>query len=424
MLLSCGKFRSFPSKRPLQSLFGRKAGSKQCYIVDLKHFEANWRRRVLHMSREKQKLDNELKGLHHVSLTKQESLEAYQTIVDRISKTNKQEKSRLYVTRAFVTISTLFVIAIIGWFIYSGMSPEHYSIPNASNSNQLDGIELEITTDKKHYSLHEDLIANVKLTNHTNKERVIYVPTPVEEEEGIAAVMIEKRNETAVQFLDPQTNIDLPNINGRVFDDFVQVTLGANESIEQKFQWNKALFIQETEDIVPADKGEYILSSFVVLDDLQGQMEYDELENQLITKLTLNLYDKEKPHDLYTEEACADVAIICINARTKDNAVKVSIGSSQLDSEDGRTIMGDSFEHDINMETLLVEANGTITLEFIHNYPEKLTIYQLDHNERGEGKELEVPSFQAPAKSGFYTYEIEGVYSNGHAEHYLLIKVK
>lgn len=90
--------------------------------------------------------------------------------------------------------------------------------------------------------------------------------------------MIEKRNETAVQFLDPKTNLDLPNINGRVFDDYVQVTLGANETIEQKFQWNKALFNQEAEDIVPADTGEYILSSFVVLDDLQAQTEDDEPE--------------------------------------------------------------------------------------------------------------------------------------------------
>ncbi|MBS3678971.1 hypothetical protein KGF86_01985 [Ornithinibacillus massiliensis] len=375
-------------------------------------------------SEKQHNLENELKGLSQFSLTEEESTEAFQTIMNRIriSKTNKQANRRLYVTRAFVTTSTLFVITIIGWFIYSGMSPEHDSFRNASNSNQLDGIELEITVDKKHYSLYEDLIANVTLTNHTNKERVIYVPTSVEEEEGIAAVMIEKRNETAVQFLDPKTNLDLPNINGRVFDDYVQVTLGANETIEQKFQWNKALFIQETEDIVPADTGEYILSSFIVL-DLQDQTEYAEPEKQLITKLTLNLYDKEKPHDLYTEEACVDTAIVCVNARTKNNAVKVSIGSSQLDSEEGRMIMGDRFEHDINMETLLIEPNGTITLEFIYNYPEKLTIYQLDHHERGEGKELELPSFQAPAKSGYYTYEIDGVYSNGHAIHYLQIKV-
>ncbi|WP_339212714.1 hypothetical protein [Ornithinibacillus sp. FSL M8-0202] len=369
-------------------------------------------------------LENELKGLSQVSLTEAESTEAFQIIMNRISKTNKQANRRLYVTRAFVTTSTLFVIAIIGWFIYSGISPEHDSFRSASNSNQLDGIELEITIDKKHYSLHEDLIANVTLTNYTNKQRVIYVPTSVEEEEGIAAVMIEKRNETAVQFLDPKTNLDLPNINGRVFDDYVQVTLGANETIEQKFQWNKALFNQEAEDIVPADTGEYILSSFVVLDDLQAQTEDDEPEKQLITKLTLNLYDKEKPHDLYTEEACADTAIVCVNARTKDNAIKVSIGSSQLGNEEGRMIMGDSFERDINTETLLVKPHGTITLEFIHHYPEKLTIYQLDHHERGEGKELELPSFQAPEKSGYYTYEIDGVYSNGHAIHYLKIKVK
>lgn len=93
-------------------------------------------------------LENELKGLSQVSLTEAESTEAFQIIMNRISKTNKQANRRLYVTRAFVTTSTLFVIAIIGWFIYSGISPEHDSFRSASNSNQLDGIELEITIDK------------------------------------------------------------------------------------------------------------------------------------------------------------------------------------------------------------------------------------------------------------------------------------
>lgn len=65
--------------------------------------------------------------------------------------------------------------------------------------------------------------------------------------------------------------------------------IGANETIEQKFVWNKELLNQETKEIVKADNGEYVLSTFVILDEIKTQEEYYEPEKQVISKLNFTI---------------------------------------------------------------------------------------------------------------------------------------
>ncbi|MFJ7935639.1 hypothetical protein [Sporosarcina sp. NPDC096371] len=91
------------------------------------------------------------------------------------------------------------------------------------------------------------------------------------------------------QMLSPQNNQDIPNIKERSFYDYVLVELGANETIEQEFVWNKELFNQESEEIVKADRGEYILSTFVILDEIKDEKEYYEPEKQVISKLNFTI---------------------------------------------------------------------------------------------------------------------------------------
>ena len=104
-------------------------------------------------------------------------------------------------------------------------------------------------------------------------------------EEGISAVMVERKNQSLWKLLNPQNNKDIPNVKERSFYDFVLVEIGANETIEQEFRWDKELFNQESREIVEADSGEYILSAFIILDELNNQEEYYEPEKQLISKL-------------------------------------------------------------------------------------------------------------------------------------------
>lgn len=154
-------------------------------------------------------------------------------------------------------------------------------------TNELDGIELELALDKQKLTANNDVDATVTITNHNKTKKTIYVPTPKDTEEGIAAVTMTKKNE-GLQLLDPIDSQDIPNIKERTYYDFVLVELDADETIEQHYQWDKELFDQESEKNVKAEKGDYILSSFVILDELTEQKEHYEPEKQLVSKFTFS----------------------------------------------------------------------------------------------------------------------------------------
>lgn len=156
-------------------------------------------------------------------------------------------------------------------------------------SNEMEGIELELTINKQEISPGDEVVVKVILTNHNDSRREIFVPIPNDTEEGISAVMVERKNKTLWQFLNPQNNKDIPNIKERSFYEFVRVELGTNETIEQEFRWNKELVNQESREVVEVDSGEYILSSFIILDELNNQKEYYEPEKQLISKLNFTV---------------------------------------------------------------------------------------------------------------------------------------
>lgn len=152
-------------------------------------------------------------------------------------------------------------------------------------SNEIDGIELELSIKKQEYLSDDEIVATVILTNHNDSQRKVYAPSPIDIEEGIAVVMVVRENQHAWQFLSPQNNKDIPSIKGRSFYDYILVQLEPNETIEQEFRWNRELFNQESREIIEANSGEYILSSFIILDELNNQKEYYEPEKQLISKL-------------------------------------------------------------------------------------------------------------------------------------------
>ena len=156
-------------------------------------------------------------------------------------------------------------------------------------SNEMEGIELKLTINKQEITPNDEVIVKVILTNHNDALREIYVPIPKDIEKGISAVMVERENKALWQFLSPKNNLDIPNIKERSFYDYVLVELGVNETIEQEFSWNKELLDQENRGIVEADSGEYILSTFIILDELHNQKEYYEPEMQLISKLNFTV---------------------------------------------------------------------------------------------------------------------------------------
>ena len=156
-------------------------------------------------------------------------------------------------------------------------------------SHEMEGIELKQTINKQEISLEDDVIVTVSLINHNDSEREIYVPIPKDLEEGISAVMVERKNQLLWQLLSPRNNQDTSNIKERSFYDYVRVELGANETIEQEFSWNKELLNQESREIVEAASGEYILSAFIILDELKNEQEYYEPEKQLISKLSFTI---------------------------------------------------------------------------------------------------------------------------------------
>ncbi|WP_339250293.1 hypothetical protein NSQ43_11410 [Sporosarcina sp. FSL W8-0480] len=147
-------------------------------------------------------------------------------------------------------------------------------------SNEMEGIELDLTINKQEFSQNDEIIAKVILTNHNDSPREIFVPIPVDTEEGISAVMVEKKDKMQWQLLSPENKQDISNIKGRSFYDYVLVEIGANETIEQEFVWNKELLNQESDEIIKADNGDYILSTFVILDEIKTQEEYYEPEKQ------------------------------------------------------------------------------------------------------------------------------------------------
>lgn len=175
---------------------------------------------------------------------------------------------------------TVFILILI----LSACSPEENTA-----SNEMEGIELELTINKQEISPDDEVVVKVILTNHNDSKREIFVPIPKDTEEGISAVMVKGKDQMLWQLLSPQNNQDIPNIKERTFYDFVLVELGANETIEQEFRWNKELLNQESREIVEADSGEYILSSFVILDKLNKQKDYYEPEKQLISKLNFTV---------------------------------------------------------------------------------------------------------------------------------------
>lgn len=163
------------------------------------------------------------------------------------------------------------------------------SSTESSISNEMEGIELDITINKQEMTLDDEVVAKVTLTNHNDSQIEIFVPIPSDIEEGIAAVMVEKENEMLSQLLSPENSLNIPNIKERTFYDFVLVKLGANETIEQEFRWNKELLNQGSREIVKADSGEYLLSTFVILDDLIDEKDYYEPEKQLISKVNFTV---------------------------------------------------------------------------------------------------------------------------------------
>ncbi|MCG3088937.1 lipoprotein [Sporosarcina cyprini] len=177
------------------------------------------------------------------------------------------------------------------YFIFISLLLTVSACSSAENiaSNELEGIELELSINKLEYSPNDEIIATVKLTNHNDSPRTVYAPIPADAEEGISAVMAWKKGENQWQFLSPQNNQDISNIKERSFYDYVLVELDADETIEQEFSWNRELFNEENDENFKADSGEYMLSTFVVLDEIKTQEEYFEPKKQVISKINIKL---------------------------------------------------------------------------------------------------------------------------------------
>ncbi|WP_336824249.1 hypothetical protein [Sporosarcina sp. USHLN248] len=152
-------------------------------------------------------------------------------------------------------------------------------------SNEQEGIELKVQLNQDSVSPNDEVLLHVTLTNHNDSTKEIYVPTPKETEEGIAAVMvIDEKDNRLYQFLSPHSTQKLSNVKERTFYDYVLVELGANESIEQQFLWNREFYDEQNEKSVTAQRGKYILSSFVILDELENEEDYFEPEKQIVSK--------------------------------------------------------------------------------------------------------------------------------------------
>ncbi|GGA89782.1 hypothetical protein [Ornithinibacillus halotolerans] len=375
-------------------------------------------------------LDKDLRSLRDFKLSEQETSESFQAIQTRVRKDKNREKVRFYFSKTMAAFSTVIVLLVVGWFLYDVLSPEFQQATPQSASNMMDGIELEISLEKKTYSLDEEFIATVKITNHNDTERVVYVPTPIDVEDTISAVMVEKKEQLLWRILPPHSNEALPNIQGRSFYDYVKVTLAVNETIEQKFYWNKELIDQASQQTINTGQGEYLISTLILLDEITSQEDYYEPEKQLISKLEFTVNYGKKQKDVFSKDDCPDTDDPCINAVTANHAVRVFSGTSvlEIENENGQIRMthGDFFgEIDEYLDTLEVTSNGDIMLDYINKVPEHLEVYFLDKDlERMEEVSLTKNTFNAPNKSGTYMFEIYGKYDNGTVHHYLEVKVK
>lgn len=134
-----------------------------------------------------------------------------------------------------------------------------------------------------------------------------------------------------------------------------------------------------------------------------------------------------KEDNVYSEENCLETYIPCVNAFTDKTTVKVLNGTSVLDRGGGNFIYGDFFKGDVErakLDMLVAEKNEVVTLEFINNKPQTITVFQLDGEEREKEIAMTQHTFTVPNKSGTYKYELYGEYSNGTVHHYLKIKVE
>ena len=131
-----------------------------------------------------------------------------------------------------------------------------------------------------------------------------------------------------------------------------------------------------------------------------------------------------KDDEVYSEKNCPKGMVSCVNAVTNKNSVKVVNGTSVY-TRDGEFIHGDVFDWERLLDDVLkVEKNEIVTLQFFNNNPLDISGYQLDGSEREKEIDVTQNTFNAPSKSGTYTYELFGEYSNGTVHHYLKIKVK
>ena len=128
--------------------------------------------------------------------------------------------------------------------------------------------------------------------------------------------------------------------------------------------------------------------------------------------------------EVYSEKNCPKGMVSCVNAVTDKNSVKVVNGTSVY-TRDGEFIYGDVFDWERLLDDVLrVYKKEIITLEFFNNNLLNISGYQLDGLEREKEIDITQNTFIAPSKSGTYTYELFGEYSNGTVHHYLKIKVK
>lgn len=177
----------------------------------------------------------------------------------------------------------IFILILLVTILSACSSAENKS------TSEMDGIELKLSINKEEISSDDAFVAKVTLTNMNDSKRKVYVPTTKDIDEGISAVMVEREGENLWQLLNPKDSKAIPNIKERTFYDFVLVELEANKTIEQEFSWNKELLNQENIKVEKAESGEYLLSTFIILDDINNQVEYYEPEKQLITKLNFTV---------------------------------------------------------------------------------------------------------------------------------------
>lgn len=177
-------------------------------------------------------------------------------------------------------------LLFISFLLFSACSQDESPL---SVSEQMEGIELKLSLDKQEYSLEEEVVATVSITNHNDESADFFVPIPIDFKEGIAGVSVEHQNELMFQLLSPKTDMDISNIVGRSYYDFVYVQLEPKETVEQEFVWNQDLINQESHETTHAGTGDYLISTFILLDEIDEQLEYFEPNNQLISKITFSV---------------------------------------------------------------------------------------------------------------------------------------